>query len=75
MVGKNTEQWLSVKTAVYRHGFKFGTTKEELFVCYEVLKKKYGKEVDKMPLARSVSINFSEKIRVGLQQLMAGARK
>jgi glutamate synthase domain-containing protein 2 len=76
MVGKNTEQWLHGKDGGLPSTIsKYGTSKEELFVCYEVLKDKYGAEVDKMPLGALGIYNFSEKIRVGLQQLMAGARK
>ena len=53
----------------------FGNSKEELFVCYEELKAKYGAEADKFPLGAIGVYSFSEKLRVGLQQLMAGARK
>jgi len=76
MVGKNTELWLHGKDGGLPATIsKFGTTKEELFVCYEDLKAKYGKEVENFPLGALGIYNFSEKIRVGLQQLMAGARK
>jgi hypothetical protein len=54
---------------------KYGSTKEEIFVCYEEVKEKYGKDVDKIPLGAIGIYSVSEKIRIGLQQLMAGARK
>jgi hypothetical protein len=54
---------------------KHGTTKEEIFVCYEEIKAKYGADADKMPLGAVGIYSATEKIRVGLQQLMAGARK
>lgn len=73
MVGKNIANWLkedklppSIK--------KFGTSIEEIFVSYEELKDKYGKEVEKMPLGAIALYTFSDKLRVGLQQLMAGTR-
>jgi len=55
--------------------FRYGNTKEEIFVCYEESKTKYGKEVDKMSLGAVGVYSATEKIRVGLAQLMAGARK
>jgi glutamate synthase domain-containing protein 2 len=76
MVGKNTQLWLHGKDGGLPATIsRYGTSKEELFVCYEELKKKYGKEVDELPLGALGLFNVSEKIRVGLQQLMAGARK
>ncbi len=76
MVGKNTEQWLKNEDGgLPKTISKYGDKKEEIFVCYEDLKMKYGKEVDKFPLGALGIYNFSEKIRVGLQQFMAGARK
>jgi hypothetical protein len=39
------------------------------------LKSTYGKDVDKFPLGAIGIFTASEKLRVGLQQLMAGARK
>jgi glutamate synthase domain-containing protein 2 len=76
MVGKNAELWLKgeaggLPSTIAKHGSK----KEEIFVCYAELKEKYGKEVDKLPLGAIGIYSAGEKIRVGLQQLMAGARK
>ncbi|MBN1574226.1 MAG: FMN-binding glutamate synthase family protein [Deltaproteobacteria bacterium] len=79
IVGKNTEIWLqNHKTddmPIPKNVARYGSTKEEIFVCYEEVKDKYGKEVDKMPLGAIGIYSVSEKIRIGLQQLMAGARK
>ena len=55
-------------------GRPFGATKEEIFVTYETLKAKYGDEVDEFPLGPSASTPYSDKIKVGLQQLMSGSR-
>jgi len=76
MVGKNIASWLKGKDGglpktVSRHG----KTKEEIFVLYEELKAKYGKDVEKLPLGAIGIYSATEKIKVGLQQLMAGARK
>ncbi|NIA12811.1 MAG: FMN-binding glutamate synthase family protein [Nitrospiraceae bacterium] len=74
MVGKNIEQWLADKK-LPRELKPFGTSKEELFVCYEEVKAKYGADADSFPLGAIGVYSFSEKLRVGLQQLMAGARR
>jgi len=76
MVGKNIAKWLEGEDGgLPKTVSKFGSTKEEIFVCYEELKTKYGNDADKMPLGALGVYSVSEKIRVGLQQLMAGARK
>ena len=75
MVGKNVEKWLKSKegghpSTVSKHGF----TKEEIFMNFEVLKEKYGSEVNELPLGAIGIYNVTDKIKVGLQQLMAGSR-
>ncbi|MBN1343730.1 MAG: FMN-binding glutamate synthase family protein [Phycisphaerae bacterium] len=76
MVGKNIARWLEGQDGgLPKTVSKYGSTKEEIFVCYEELKAKYGKDADKMPLGALGIYSGSEKLRVGLQQLMAGARK
>jgi glutamate synthase domain-containing protein 2 len=76
MVGKNIGLWIEGKDGGLPSTVsKFGSTKEEIFVCYEELKAKYGPEVDKFPLGAIGIFTASQKIQVGLQQLMAGARK
>ncbi|MGD0897440.1 MAG: glutamate synthase-related protein [Thermoguttaceae bacterium] len=74
MVGKNFDEWL--KTNKLPKEIKpFGTTKEELFVCYEEVRAKYGSDIDNIPLGAIALFSFVQKLRVGLQQLMAGARR
>jgi len=76
MVGKNIGLWLKGEDGgLPKHVSKYGSTKEEIFVCYEELREKFGKDVDKFPLGAVGIYSTGEKIRVGLQQLMAGARK
>ena len=74
MVGKNFEEWIATKK-LPKEVKPFGKTKEELFVCYEEIKAKYGSEVDEMPLGAIGIYSFAQKLQVGLQQLMAGARR
>ncbi len=74
MVGKNIEQWLKDGKLPNTVG-QFGSTPEEIFVCYEDVKGIVGPDAMKnVPLGAVGIYSFSEKIRLGLQQLMAGAR-
>ena len=76
MVGKNIERWLKGEDGgLPKTVSKFGSTKEEIFVSYEEIKAKYGKEADTLPLGAIGIYSAVEKLRVGLQQLMAGSRK
>jgi hypothetical protein len=48
MVGKNIGEWIKNKD-LPKTVSRFGTTLDEIFVTYEELRKKYGKELDSMP--------------------------
>jgi glutamate synthase domain-containing protein 2 len=75
MVGKNAEKWLRGEDeGLPKSVARYGMTKEEIFMNYEVLKEKYGAEVDTFPLGAIGIFNATDKLRVGLQQLMAGTR-
>jgi glutamate synthase domain-containing protein 2 len=75
MVGKNAEKWLRDENGgLPPNVSKFGFIKEEIFMNYEVLKEKYGSEVDTLPLGAIGLYNVVDKIMVGLQQMMAGSR-
>ncbi|MBN1862079.1 MAG: FMN-binding glutamate synthase family protein [Dehalococcoidales bacterium] len=74
MVGKNIAQWLKEGKLPSTVG-QFGSTVEEIFVNYEDVKNIVGAdEIKNIPLGAIGIYSYSEKIRVGLQQLMAGAR-
>jgi len=74
MVGKNIGEWIKNKD-LPKTVSQFGSTKEEIFIGYETLVDKYGREeVDKMPLGAIAMHCFCDKLRTGLQQLMAGSR-
>ena len=54
---------------------QFGSTPEEIFVCYEEVKDIVGaEEMKNIPLGAVGIYSYGEKLRVGLQQIMAGAR-
>lgn len=74
MVGKNIGNWLKEGKLPNTVG-QFGSTVEEIFYNYEDVKQMVGSsEIKNIPLGAIGIYSYSEKIRVGLQQLMAGAR-
>jgi glutamate synthase domain-containing protein 2 len=74
MVGKNINEW--VKTGTLPNTVKqYGDTPEEIFVCYEDVKALVGaNEINNIPLGAIGVYSYCQKLQVGLQQLMAGAR-
>jgi len=72
-VGKNIGIWLK-ENDLPRTVSQFGTSVEEIFVSYEVLKAKYGAAIADLPLGAIGWYTYVDKLRVGLQQLMAGSR-
>ncbi len=74
MVGKNIEQWLK-DDKLPNTVSQFGSTPEEIFINYEDVKNLVGAaEMKNIPLGAVGIYSYSDKLRVGLQQLMAGAR-
>ncbi|MDA8098643.1 MAG: FMN-binding glutamate synthase family protein [Nitrospiraceae bacterium] len=74
MVGKNIAQWMA-DNDLPKTVSEFGSTVEEIFVNYEDVKKLVGAgEIKNIPLGAIGIYSYSNKIKVGLQQLMAGAR-
>lgn len=74
MVGKNIGAWIDGHD-LPKSVSKFGNEIDEIFVTYEELKEKYGEEAIKLPLGAMGLYTFAQKLRVGLQQLMAGSRR
>ena len=74
MVGKNAEQWIK-EGKLPKSIAEYGSTAEELFVNYERVKDLVGAdEIDNIPLGAIGLFSYADKLKVGLQQLMAGAR-
>ncbi len=73
MVGKNIEKWIK-EQSLPKTISEFGSTPEEIYVTYDELKAVYGNDVKNFPLGAIGLYTFSQKIKVGLQQLMAGSR-
>jgi len=74
IVGKNIKKW-SEEGKLPNTVAQFGSTPEEIFVCWEAVKNLVGAdEMQKIPWGAIGIYSYCEKIKVGLQQLMAGAR-
>ncbi len=75
MVGKNIDTWLKAGN-LPRNVSQYGDSIEEIFVTYETLVAKYGKDkVKELPLGAIGLYTFADKLKVGLQQFMAGSRR
>jgi len=73
MVGKNIAIWLE-KGDLPKSVSKYGTRMEEIFVCYEELRQKYGERLKEIPAGAIGVYTYTQKFKTGLQQIMAGSR-
>ncbi|HBR22347.1 MAG TPA: FMN-binding glutamate synthase family protein, partial [Nitrospiraceae bacterium] len=74
MVGKNIAKWIK-ENDLPKNVSEYGSTVEEIFVCFEEVKNLVGSsEIKNIPLGAIGIYSYAQKIKVGLQQLMAGAR-
>ena len=74
MVGKNVANWMN-NGELPRTISRYGSTPEEIFVCWEQVADIVGKgEMKNIPLGAVGIFSYTQKLSVGLQQLMAGAR-
>ena len=74
MVGKNIAEWIT-KNNLPKTVSQHGSSVEEIFVNYEMVKDIVGaQEIKNVPLGAIGIYSYADKTRVGLQQLMAGAR-
>jgi glutamate synthase domain-containing protein 2 len=78
-VGDNIDRVLNRKapgcwTELPKTVSEFGSTPEELFVTYSVLKGIHGDRMKDIPLGAIALYTFVDKLHTGFTQLMAGAR-
>jgi glutamate synthase domain-containing protein 2 len=74
MVGKNIKKWLA-EGKLPATVSQYGSTPEEIFVNWEDVKNIVGaNEMKNIPYGAIGIYSYSQKIKVGLQQLMAGTR-
>ncbi|OHB78868.1 MAG: glutamate synthase [Planctomycetes bacterium RBG_16_64_12] len=75
MVGKNVANWMN-NGGLPKTVSQYGNTPEEIFVCWEQVADLVGKdEMKNIPLGAVGIFSFAQKLSIGLQQLMAGARR
>ncbi len=75
MVGKNVGVWMN-NGGLPKTVSQYGSTPEEIFVCWEAVSAIVGRdEMKNIPLGAVGFYSYVDKLRVGLQQLMAGARR
>lgn len=73
-VGKNIDRWIKedkLPTEIKKHG----DIVERIFITAESLRTKFGKDFARLPLGAIAMYTFCDRLKLGLQQLMAGARK
>lgn len=74
MVGKNIGLWMN-NGGLPKTVSQYGNTLEEIFVCWEQVAELVGRdEMKNIPLGAVGIFSYVQKLSVGLQQLMAGAR-
>lgn len=73
-VGKNIQKWAQ-EDKLPTEIKKYGDVPERIFITTEVLKNKFGKDFEKLPWGAVAMYTFVDRLKLGLQQLMAGARK
>lgn len=74
MVGKNIGKKIE-EGNISGHIEKYGRTIEEVFICAEELKRKYGKKFKEIPAGAIGLYTYYQRLAQGLRQLMCGARK
>jgi len=73
-VGKNIKKWIDedkLPVEIKKHG----DIPERIFITTETLKAKYGKDFARIPWGAVAMYTFTDRLKLGLQQLMAGSRK
>lgn len=73
-VGRNIHAW-SREEKLPVEIKKYGDVPERIFITYETLKAKYGKDIEKLPFGAIGMYTFCDRLKLGLQQIMAGSRK
>ena len=74
MVGKTVGELIN-KGKIPSALKKYGDTIDHIFVGVSQLRKKYGEDVARIPTGAIGMYTYYDRLKVGLQQFMAGARK
>jgi glutamate synthase domain-containing protein 2 len=73
-IGKNIKKWVDEDKLPVEIK-KYGDVPERIFIATETLKAKYGKDFARIPWGAVAMYTFIDRLKLGLQQLMAGSRK
>jgi glutamate synthase domain-containing protein 2 len=73
-VGKNIKKWMD-EDKLPTEIKKYGDVPERVFITTETLRARYGKDFARIPWGAVAMYTFADRLKLGLQQLMAGARK
>jgi len=73
-IGKNIQRWIQ-EDKLPPEIKKYGDVVERIFISAETLRSRFGKDFDRLPLGAIAMYTFVDRLKLGLQQLMAGARK
>ena len=73
-VGKNIKKWIE-EDKLPVDIKKYGDVPERIFITTETLKSRYGKDFARIPWGAVAMYTFSDRLKLGLQQFMAGTRK
>ncbi len=73
-IGKNIGEWIK-NDKLPKDIKEYGDVPERIFVTYETLRAKYGKDFPRLPLGAIAMYTFVDRLKVGLQQMLAGNRK
>lgn len=73
-IGKNIKKWIAEDTLPTEIK-KYGDVQERIFITTETLKEKYGEDFSRIPWGAVGVYTFADRLKQGLQQFMAGARK
>jgi glutamate synthase domain-containing protein 2 len=75
MAGKNIARWIA-EGKLPKNVAEYGSSVEEIFVNYERVKNIVGgNEIKNIPMGAIGVYSYADKLKVGLQQIMAGARR
>ncbi|WP_449240857.1 FMN-binding glutamate synthase family protein [Desulfoscipio gibsoniae] len=75
MVGKTIGNYINEGKVPADMARRYGNTVEQIFTATTTLRQQYGDDADKIPASAIGVYNYFDRLAVGLQQLMCGARK
>ena len=75
MVGKTVGNWVKDGKVPPEISKRYGSTVKQIFTASTTLQQVYGDDFESIPTSAIGVFNYYDRLGVGLQQLMCGARK